>query len=194
MGERVGVDLGLSAEEKRQLLKIARDTIESIARGENPPEVKITSDRLKEKRGAFVTINKKGMLRGCIGYIHALKPLAETIQEMAEAAAFRDPRFLPVAAEELPDLDIEISVLTPLERIDDPEKIEVGKHGILIRKGPNQGLLLPQVAVEYGWDRETFLEHTCQKAGLPGDAWREEDAEIWIFSADVFGEKEFEGR
>jgi len=105
---------------------------------------------------------------------------------MAEAAAFRDPRFSPVKEKELPELDIEISVLTPLKRIKDVNEIQVGTHGIYIKKGWSSGLLLPQVATEYGWDRQTFLDHTCQKAGLPSTAWKEKDTEIYIFSADIF--------
>ena len=105
---------------------------------------------------------------------------------MAEAAALRDPRFPPVNEKELPDLEIEISVLTPLKKIADVSEIEVGKHGIYIKKGWNSGLLLPQVATEYGWNRQTFLEHTCQKAGLPSNAWKEKGTEIYIFSADIF--------
>ena len=107
---------------------------------------------------------------------------------MAQAAAFRDPRFQPLKQNELSDLEIEISVLTPIEEINDVEKIEVGKHGIIIEKGNYSGLLLPQVATEYGWDRETFLEHTCQKAGLPPNAWKDKGTIIKIFSADVFHE------
>ena len=106
--------------------------------------------------------------------------------KMAPAAAFHDPRFFPVTEKELRDLEIEISVLTPLRRIKDIREIEVGKHGILIERGFNSGLLLPQVATEYGWDRKTFLEHTCLKAGLPTDAWKHEDVAISIFSADIF--------
>jgi AmmeMemoRadiSam system protein A len=105
---------------------------------------------------------------------------------MAEAAAFKDPRFTPVKEKELPELDIEISVLTPLKKITDVNEIQVGKHGIYIVKGMWAGLLLPQVATEYGWDRQTFLEHTCQKAGLPSNVWKEKDTEIYIFSADIF--------
>jgi AmmeMemoRadiSam system protein A len=141
---------------------------------------------LKENRGAFVTLQKRGQLRGCIGYIEGHGPLHNTIKEMAEAAAFRDPRFSPVKEKELPELDIEISVLTPLKRIKDVNEIQVGTHGIYIKKGWSSGLLLPQVATEYGWDRQTFLEHTCQKAGLPPAGWKEKDAEIYIFSADIF--------
>jgi AmmeMemoRadiSam system protein A len=115
-----------------------------------------------------------------------IKPLCQTIKEMAVAAAFHDPRFKPVTEVELPDLEIEISILTPMKRIKDVEEIEVGKHGILIEKGYKSGLLLPQVATEYGWDRETFLEHCCLKAGLARDAWKDGKTRICTFSAEVF--------
>lgn len=183
---KVGVDLGLSEEEKKTLHEIARTVIENKAKGKPVPEYKIDSPTLKENRGAFVSIHKRGQLRGCIGYIEGRGPLYRTIEEMAEAAAFRDPRFMPVTDKELPDLDIEISVLTPLKRITDVNEIEVGKHGIYIKQGWYSGLLLPQVATEYGWDRRTFLEHTCLKAGLPPHAWKDKDTEIYIFSADIF--------
>jgi AmmeMemoRadiSam system protein A len=184
--KKVGVDLGLSEEEKKILRQIAKTVIESKARGKSIQEFKIDSSVLMENRGAFVSIHKKGQLRGCIGYIEGKGPLHKTIEEMAEAAAFRDPRFPSVTERELTELDIEISVLTPLKKITDINEIEVGKHGIYIKKGWHTGLLLPQVATEYGWDRKTFLEHTCQKAGLPSNAWREKDLEIYIFSADIF--------
>ena len=184
--KRVGVDLGLSEQDKKALHHIARAVIENKARGKSVPEFKIESPILKENRGAFVTINKKSQLRGCIGYIEGHGPLHQTIEEMAEAAAFRDPRFSPIKEKELPELEIEISVLTPLKKIADVNEIQVGKHGIYIKRGWFSGLLLPQVATEYGWDRQTFLEHTCQKAGLPSNAWKEKDTEIYIFSADIF--------
>jgi MEMO1 family protein len=184
--KKVGVDLGLNEEEKKLLHQIARTVIENKAKGKPVPEFKVDAPILREHRGAFVTIQKKGQLRGCIGYIEGRGPLHKTIEEMAEAAAFRDPRFTPVRDNELPDLEIEISVLTPLKKITDVKEIEVGKHGIYLKKGWNSGLLLPQVATEYGWDRLTFLEHTCQKAGLPSSAWKDRNAEIYIFSADIF--------
>ena len=184
--KKVGVDLGLNDQEKKTLHHIAKTVIENKARGKAVPEFKVDAPILKENRGAFVTIQKKGQLRGCIGYIEGRGPLYKTVEEMAEAAAFRDPRFMPVTDRELPDLDIEISVLTPLKRIIDVNEIEVGKHGIYIKKGWYSGLLLPQVATEYGWDRQTFLEHTCNKAGLPSSAWKDKNAEIYIFSADIF--------
>jgi AmmeMemoRadiSam system protein B/AmmeMemoRadiSam system protein A len=184
--KKVGVDLGLSEQDKKTLRQIAKTVIENKARGKAVPEFKIDSPMLQENRGAFVTIQKNGQLRGCIGYIKGYEPLHKTVEKMAAEAAFRDPRFPPVKEKELPELEIEISVLTPLRRITDVNEIEVGKHGIYIIKGGWSGLLLPQVATEYGWDRQTFLEHTCQKAGLPPDAWKEKDAEIYIFSADIF--------
>ncbi|MEJ2717617.1 MAG: AmmeMemoRadiSam system protein A, partial [Deltaproteobacteria bacterium] len=126
----VGVDLGLTDEEKNSLHRIARTVIEKKARGEQLPSFDVSEGKLGEKRGAFVCVYKQGMLRGCIGSLEASEPLATTVEEMAEAAAFRDPRFRPVTQDELPYLDLEISVLTPLQQISDPEEIEVGKHGI----------------------------------------------------------------
>jgi len=184
--KKAGIDLGLSEDEKKTLHQIAKTVIENKTKGKPIPEFKIDSPVLKENRGAFVSLHKKGQLRGCIGYIEGKGPLHKTIEEMAEAAAFRDPRFSPVTEKELSELDIEISVLTPLKKITDVNEIEVGKHGIYIKKGWYSGLLLPQVATEYGWDRKTFLEHTCQKAGLPSGAWKDKDVEIYIFSADIF--------
>ncbi|MEE4310609.1 MAG: AmmeMemoRadiSam system protein B [candidate division KSB1 bacterium] len=187
--EKIGVELGLNEEDKKTLLKIAREAIEHGVEYKSPPQLKPKSQILKEKRGAFVTLNKDGMLRGCIGYIVATKPLGETVQEMAAAAAFRDPRFSPVRKEEVGDLEIEISVLTPLKQIRDIQEIEVGVHGLMIEKGGRSGLLLPQVAVDYKWDKMTFLEHTCKKAGLSADSWKSPDAVIKIFSAEIFHER-----
>jgi AmmeMemoRadiSam system protein A len=184
--KKAGIDLGLNSEEKRLLHEIARTVIDRKAKGEELPEFTVESAVLRENRGAFVTLKKKGELRGCIGYIEGKGPLYRTIEKMAAAAAFEDPRFPPVTEGELPDLELEISVLTPLHRIRDAAEIEVGKHGIYMKKGWASGLLLPQVATEYGWDRETFLKYTCQKAGLPGNAWKDKNTEIYIFSADVF--------
>jgi hypothetical protein len=183
---RVGVDLGLSSEEKTQLLKIARDVVEFHCRGDEPAEVVSDFPTLNEPRGAFVTLHKDGKLRGCIGQIKASNPLIKTVAEMAKAAAFQDPRFPAVTPEELRRLTYEISVLTPLRRILDVKEIEVGVHGIYLKRGASSGLLLPQVATEWHWDRNTFLEQTCRKAGLPRDAWEDEQTEIYVFSADVF--------
>jgi len=182
----------LKAEEKRLLLEIARNTLESYARtGKKPPLPKKDqlSQNLKASCGAFVTLHKDGQLRGCIGIFEGHGTLAETVSEMAICAGWKDPRFPPLEEEELKDLEIEISVLSPLQPAR-PEDIQVGKHGIYITKGFYRGVLLPQVATEYGWDRETFLEHTCLKAGLPSDAWKDPDTRIEIFSAIVFSEKD----
>jgi len=183
---KAGVDLGLTGDEKKTLHRIARSTIEAAVAGKPLPDIVPDTETLKEKRGAFVSLHRQGNLRGCIGYIVAEKPLCQTIKEMALAAAFQDPRFNPLTKDELQDLDIEISVLTPLQQISDINEIEVGRHGLMLLRGHHSGLLLPQVATEYGWDKETFLEHTCMKAGLPTDAWQDKDSKIFIFSADIF--------
>jgi AmmeMemoRadiSam system protein B/AmmeMemoRadiSam system protein A len=184
----VGVDLGLNEEDKADLLKLARSTIEAKLRGKPIPDPRRESARLNEERGAFVTLTEHGQLRGCIGHIRGTQPLCLTVSEMAIAAATEDPRFPAMTAGELGDVSIEISVLTPLRTITDPEEIEVGRDGIYIQKGFNSGLLLPQVATDYGWDRYEFLDHTCMKAGLPAGCWRE-GATIQIFSAQIFGEE-----
>ena len=146
---------------------------------------------LKEKRGVFVTLTKSDQLRGCIGYVEGHKPLQIAIEEMSLAAAFDDPRFSPIEEDEMNEVKIEISVLSPLETITDPSQIEIGKHGIIIEKDLMRGLLLPQVATEYNWDVETFLRETCQKASLPTDAWQDDSTIIQIFSADIFSETDF---
>jgi len=179
-------DSGYSADEKAFLHKIAMDTIEAVARGDKPPTLDATPPILKEPRGAFVTLRKHGELRGCIGRIIADKPLNETVEEMSEAAAFHDPRFRPVTQDELRVLQIEISVLTPFKKITNTNEIRVGVHGLYVRKGGQSGLLLPQVATEFGWDRDTFLENLCRKASLPKDAWKDKDTDIFVFSADIF--------
>lgn len=179
----------LNKEQKQRLLGIARSSIEGYLKTGKPMNFSETDPELAKRSGVFVTLNKGGQLRGCIGYVQAVKPLYQAVAEMAVEAALNDPRFNPVDLEELDKLDIEISVMSPLEKIDDVNKIEVGTHGIMIKKGFYSGLLLPQVATEYGWSREEFLCQTCSKAGLPTDEWGK-GAEIYIFSAEVFGEKE----
>jgi AmmeMemoRadiSam system protein A len=181
-----GTDLGLTELEKKELHKIARSVIQAKTRGEPVPYFTPATERLNEKRGAFVCIYKKGMLRGCIGTLEARDPMYKAVQEMAEASAFRDPRFRPVTEDELPYLEIEISILTPFRQIKDPADVQVGPHGLVVRKGFQSGLLLPQVAAERNWDRVTFLEETCRKAGLMRDAWKDPDTELYVFSADVF--------
>uniref|UniRef100_A0A7C4XU15 MEMO1 family protein ENV60_02855 n=1 Tax=candidate division WOR-3 bacterium TaxID=2052148 RepID=A0A7C4XU15_UNCW3 len=184
--QKVGVDLGFTEEEKMKLKEIARKTIEAVVRGKKIPEFKDIPEKLKEPFGVFVTINKHGNLRGCIGHIYADQPLYISCQQMARAAALEDPRFNPVTEDELPELEIEISVLTPFERVKDIKEILIGRDGLIIRRGYYSGLLLPQVATEYGWDVIEFLEHTCEKAGLPRDAYKLKDTEIYRFSAQVF--------
>jgi AmmeMemoRadiSam system protein A len=176
----------LTQEEKDYLKELALESIRTKFQNEPEPELGIESETLKQNCGAFVTLKTHGSLRGCIGLVVGMKPLYKTITEMARAAAFDDPRFTPLTEKEADKLEIEISVLSPLEKIDDPGKIEVGKHGIMIRHGYYSGLLLPQVATEYGWDRKTFLRHTCLKAGLPESAWRDPATEIQIFTAEIF--------
>lgn len=142
--------------------------------------------KLQEPLGAFVTLHLAGRLRGCIGHVVGDAPLWETIAEMAQAAAFQDPRFSPLRQEEFEGLELEISILSPLTRCPDPELVEVGRHGLLIRRGGHSGLLLPQVPLEWQWDREQFLAQTCRKAGLPLDAWRDPQAVTFWFEAEVF--------
>lgn len=179
----------LNIEEQKFILRLAEESVKSVVNGEDVLIPENLPDITREKRGAFVTLNKNEQLRGCIGYIVPIKALYETIIEMAEAASLHDPRFNPVNPHELQEIDVEISVLTIPYNIEDVNKIEVGTHGIIIKKGFSQGLLLPQVATEYGWDRETFLRQTCRKAGLSPDAWQEDKTEIQIFSAQVFSRK-----
>jgi len=180
--------MGLTEEEKRTLIDIAKTTIECRLTGTSIPEFRIDTEVLREKRGAFVTLKKHGHLRGCIGYIEAKKPLCKTVEQMAIAAAFDDPRFPPLTRDELKHVTIEISVLSKLKEIKDIDEIEVGIHGIYIVQGFHSGLLLPQVAIEYKWDKMTFLEETCYKAGLHPGAWRDKDTTIYIFSADIFNQ------
>ena len=177
--------MALSELERNALLDIVRKTIEARLTGKSIPELPSCSEVLQEKRGAFVTLKKHDHLRGCIGYIEARKPLYKIVGEMALAAAFDDPRFPPLKPEELKDVAVEISILSPLREVKDINEIKVGTHGLYITKGFHSGLLLPQVAKEYGWDRLTFLRETCYKAGLQRDAWKEKDTKVFIFSAEI---------
>ncbi len=178
-------DAEFSADERAYLLKLAHEAIDAALQGQ---EVDTTppSDHLAEKRGAFTTLHLHGQLRGCVGYVFPVRTLARTIAETAVAAALHDTRFLPLTPEEAREIDIEISVLSPLKPVE-AEDVEVGKHGLVITLGARRGLLLPQVPREYDWDRETFLAETCHKAGLPGDAWQH-GATIEAFTAEVFSE------
>jgi len=182
----------LNEEQKRRLIDIARQAVTAAVARDPAPNLATDDADLREPRGAFVTLKKAGQLRGCIGYIEPHAPLIEAVADNAESAALRDPRFTPVTPEELPDISIEISALTPLESVEDVEEIEVGRHGLVISRGPNRGLLLPQVPVEWGWDREEFLEHTCLKAGLPPEAWKQNGTELLRFEAEVFCEEELQ--
>jgi AmmeMemoRadiSam system protein A len=177
----------LSEADQQTLLRMARHAIEGYLQLGEIPAIPEPAETLRQPCGAFVTLRKGKRLRGCIGYVEGYKPLYVTVRECAVAAALHDPRFPPVAKREMPDLDLEISVLSPLEEIA-PEKIEVGRHGLVISQGTRRGLLLPQVAVEWKWDREQFLDETCRKAGLPPDAWRR-GARIHAFTAQVFEEQ-----
>ncbi len=177
----------LTKKEQKELLKIARETIVGYVTNGKVPAVASTSPGLNLHSGCFVTIKQKGELRGCIGNFVSEQPLYQLVQEMAVSAATRDPRFYPMKTHDLADFTLDISVLSPLEKIASVEEIKVGIHGIYIVKGSYHGVLLPQVATEYGWNRDQFLQHTCIKAGLPEDAWQGE-CDIYIFSAQVFGE------
>ncbi|MCL6465936.1 MAG: AmmeMemoRadiSam system protein A [candidate division WOR-3 bacterium] len=181
----------LTPEERKSLLTIARATIEEYIRTGNRPKVTPLTDRLRSKQGVFVTLHKHGELRGCIGYVEGVKPLYLAVQDMAISAATEDPRFPPVTASELKDIDIEITVLSPLRKIDSPDSVIVGKHGLVIRRGFYSGLLLPQVPVEQKWNREQFLAHTCLKAGLPPDAYKDPKSELYVFTGEVFGERDY---
>lgn len=180
----------LTPNQRTQLLSIARTSIESALNGERVRvDASSVDPELTRPSGAFVTLHTPdGDLRGCIGTIQPVAPLYQAVSSNAIAAAFRDPRFHPLEREELPQIHIEISVMSPIEVVTDTGTIEVGRDGLIISRGSRAGLLLPQVATEWGWDRETFLSQTCTKAGLPPDAWRRPDCRIERFSAEVFGE------
>lgn len=173
-------------EQQRALVATARDAVRASVTG-----VAFAAPALRDlpdATGAFVTLKKRGELRGCIGTLECRSPLVEEIARVAASAAREDPRFAPVGPGELDELDVEVSVLGPLEPIDprDPDAIEIGRHGLVVEQGRRHGLLLPQVATEWNMDRDTFLAHTCAKAGLPADAWRS-GATVYRFSAEVFG-------
>jgi len=178
----------LTTEQRRRLLRIARESIEAVLDGRRP-ELAPPDDVLGRPAGAFVTLTREDELRGCIGSIHPVAPLDQAVSSSAINAAFRDPRFLPLQKEELAEIEIEISVMGPIEQVTNVEEIVVGRDGLIVSRGRNAGLLLPQVATEYGWDRETFLRQTCVKAGLSPDSWKAPDCRIERFSAQVFSEQ-----
>jgi uncharacterized protein len=176
-----------SAQERSLLLKLAHESIGSaLANREIPLEP--PSPHLAEPRGVFTTICLRGQLRGCVGYVFPTTSLFRAVAETARAAAFEDSRFLPVTRDELAELEVSLSILSPLAAIH-PDWVEVGKHGLLVSQHGHRGLLLPQVPVEHGWDRQVFLEQTCRKAGLAIDAWQH-GAALEAFTAEVFGDRD----
>ncbi|HET6451233.1 MAG TPA: AmmeMemoRadiSam system protein A [Spirochaetia bacterium] len=177
----------LSASDQRVLLECAREAIRSRL-GRQEPVYPPAPSSLDEECGAFVTLRLDGELRGCIGHVSACQALLDAVKSAAIAAAFNDPRFPPLTPAEYAGVQIEISVLSPFQRISDPCQVVPGTHGVMIRSGYRSGLLLPQVATEQGWNRETFLSHACRKAGLPPDAWKSPPTTIDIFTATVFHE------
>jgi hypothetical protein len=179
----------LSEEEKKELLALARKSVEHVVQeGKAYEPAASASATLNQERGAFVTLTKSGALRGCVGYTSAAKPLYLTVRDTAMLAAMRDTRFEPVSVSELPHLEYEISVLSPLRRVLDVQQIRIGEHGLLMKNGDSEGLLLPQVPVEEKWDRQTFLEQTCRKARMDSSCWKDEDTDIFSFTAVVFNE------
>lgn len=183
----------LNNQQREKLLKIARQSIQTNLATNKKLQINETDPVLNQKMGAFVTLNRHGQLRGCIGNLAGSQPIYLTVLDMAIQASVGDPRFPKLSLSELKDVEIEVSVLSPLERVDSAEKIELGKHGVLVKKGFNSGVFLPQVATETGWSKDEFLNNLCaHKAGLPADAWKDKNTELYIFSAEVFSEKDLE--
>lgn len=178
----------LTQDERARLIAIARENLESYIGLGKKKKFTETSEGMLTQCGAFVTLKIAERLRGCIGNFTSDKPVYQLVADLAIESATRDPRFPAVTKQELPKLKIEISVLSPLQRVAKIEELVVGTHGIYLKKGMYRGVLLPQVATEYGWDRETFLTHTCYKAHLDGDAWKDPKVEIYSFTADIFGD------
>jgi AmmeMemoRadiSam system protein A len=178
----------LDDSDKTTLLELARMTLDSYLSNGTTPPCTTTRASLLERKGAFVSLHRGEELRGCIGQLYPDQELIKVVQYCALSAALDDARFMPVSHDELADMSIEISVLTPLRRIHSIEEIEVGKHGLYVVQGRFRGLLLPQVCTQYGWDRKEFLEQTCRKAGLPESAWRNPNTAIHTFEAQVFSD------
>lgn len=177
----------LSEDDRKRILELARQAVvEAVCRKRLPDEIPRTGV-FEQRCGAFVTLHVGKRLRGCIGVIEAKESLGDSIVKCAASAALEDPRFNPMQPGELPELEIEVSLLSPLQRIR-PEEIEIGKHGLLVEQGFHRGLLLPQVAVEYHLERERFLEETCHKAGLAAGAWKEPGTRISAFTCEIVGE------
>ena len=169
--------------EKKELLSIARNAITEFVTDKKTIEVDMKNPKLRTDGAVFVTIKEKGSLRGCIGHVQAIMPLYQSVIKNAIAASSSDPRFPPMTKDELQDIEIEISILSLMQKLKDVKNIQIGKHGLVIRKGSQSGLLLPQVPIEQGWDRQTFLKQICAKAGLPEYAWK--DAELYTFTAEI---------
>lgn len=184
----------LEDSDKVSLLNLARTSLEVYFNRESTVAFETDSPGLMEHKGAFVTLHRKGELRGCIGQLDSDRELYKVVERCALSAAFEDTRFPPLEQKELDDLDIEISVLTPFQRIRNVDEIVVGKHGLYIVQNFYRGLLLPQVAEQYDWDRITFLEQTCYKAGLSVSAWKDPQTEIYIFEAEVFSDPKSPGQ
>lgn len=183
--------MNLSNDEKRTLLKIARSAITSAIENKTLPPINVQNEALERRSGIFVTLRIGENLRGCIGYIEPLFPLAHATQDVAVKAAVEDPRFMPVTIPELEKISIEISVLSPLTELQDVDKIEIGTHGLVIDAGYRRGLLLPQVATEYNWDRKQYLKQISLKAGLPPDAWKQKEIKLFTFTVEKFDESEY---
>jgi AmmeMemoRadiSam system protein A len=182
----------LDRKQKKRLLEIARSTIEAYLKTRKAPEIVETDPVLSKEMGAFVTLRQSGELRGCIGNMVGHGPLYLTVRDMAIESATGDPRFAPVRATELAGVEIEISVLSPLEKVRSADAITIPGHGVMVRRGFNSGVFLPQVAEEAGWSKDEFLSNLCaNKAGLAADAWKDPKTELWVFSAEVFSEREF---
>lgn len=180
----------LNEDQKERLLKLARDTLTTYVNTGRRLDITEDDSALNKEMGVFVTLHKRGMLRGCIGNIVGNKPLYMSVRDMAIQAGTQDPRFASVKPEELNEIDIEISVLSPLEKINNPDKIVMGKHGVIVRDGFRSGVYLPQVAAETGWSRDEFMDSLCaHKAGMAKSAWRNGGCDIYVFSAEVFGEE-----
>ncbi len=179
----------LPVESQTKLIQISRQTLESFVLGMGRWVEPIEDSYLEsDDYGAFVSLHNQGELRGCIGDCAPRSPLYETVIEMTEAAASRDSRVEPIAKDELPDIRIDISVLSPLVKVLDPLSLEVGKHGLYVVRQGRRGVLLPQVATQYHWDMKTFLEQTCLKAGLRKHAWKDSDTEVSAFTALIIEE------
>lgn len=188
MADETGTKGELDERQQQILLKLARETIAQWVGAHTLPGLPTGEPIFEEPRAVFVTLHKHGQLRGCIGTLEAREPLAAAVRSAAVSAATQDPRFPPVTAAEVPELEIEISVLSPLRRVESADEIEVGTHGVMVAAGMRRGVFLPQVATEQGWDCATMLDCLClHKAGLPADAWRR-GAELWVFTTQVFSE------